>query len=106
LMAWASRQSTWAIGFLDEVWWSRLAGQRSPRPPGRTVLAEGRSRPQSAGLLWRALARGNPTGSSAGPDLAARCDGAPRKSHLDAVSGVVLYSLGPAGQDQLAADLG
>jgi hypothetical protein len=24
-MAWASRQSTWAIGFLDEVWWSRLA---------------------------------------------------------------------------------
>jgi hypothetical protein len=25
LIAWVSRQSTWAIGFLDEVWWSRFA---------------------------------------------------------------------------------
>ena len=24
-MAWASQQPAWAIGFLDEVWWSRLA---------------------------------------------------------------------------------
>ena len=24
-MAWASRQPNWAIGFLDEVWWSRFA---------------------------------------------------------------------------------
>jgi hypothetical protein len=24
-MAWASQQSSWAIGFLDEVWWSRFA---------------------------------------------------------------------------------
>lgn len=25
LIAWASQQSGWAIGFLDEVWWSRFA---------------------------------------------------------------------------------
>lgn len=25
LMAWASQQPTWAIGFADEVWWSRFA---------------------------------------------------------------------------------
>jgi hypothetical protein len=25
LMAWASTQPSWAIGFLDEVWWSRFA---------------------------------------------------------------------------------
>jgi transposase len=25
LIAWASQQPTWAIGFLDEVWWSRFA---------------------------------------------------------------------------------
>src|SRR5260370_26791454 len=25
LMAWASAQPNWAIGFLDEVWWSRFA---------------------------------------------------------------------------------
>jgi len=25
LMAWASTQPGWAIGFLDEVWWSRFA---------------------------------------------------------------------------------
>jgi transposase len=25
LMAWASQQPAWAIGFLDEVWWSRFA---------------------------------------------------------------------------------
>ena len=25
MIAWASQQSTWAIGFLDEVWWSRFA---------------------------------------------------------------------------------
>jgi hypothetical protein len=25
LLAWASRQDTWAIGFLDEVCWSRFA---------------------------------------------------------------------------------
>ena len=25
MVAWASRQPTWAIGFLDEVWWSRVA---------------------------------------------------------------------------------
>lgn len=24
-MAWASQQANWAIGFLDEVWWSRFA---------------------------------------------------------------------------------
>jgi hypothetical protein len=24
-MAWCSQQPTWAIGFLDEVWWSRFA---------------------------------------------------------------------------------
>jgi hypothetical protein len=24
-MAWASQQPTWAIGFADEVWWSRFA---------------------------------------------------------------------------------
>ena len=24
-MAWASLQADWAIGFLDEVWWSRFA---------------------------------------------------------------------------------
>ena len=24
-MAWASTQPSWAIGFLDEVWWSRFA---------------------------------------------------------------------------------
>src|ERR1700680_3140511 len=24
-MAWASQQPTWAIGFQDEVWWSRFA---------------------------------------------------------------------------------
>jgi len=24
-MAWASQQPGWAIGFLDEVWWSRFA---------------------------------------------------------------------------------
>ena len=25
LIAWASQQASWAIGFLDEVWWSRFA---------------------------------------------------------------------------------
>jgi len=25
LISWASQQSSWAIGFLDEVWWSRFA---------------------------------------------------------------------------------
>jgi len=25
LIAWASQQTAWAIGFLDEVWWSRFA---------------------------------------------------------------------------------
>jgi len=28
LIAWCSQQSSWAIGFLDEVWWSRFARPR------------------------------------------------------------------------------
>jgi hypothetical protein len=28
LIAWASQQADWAIGFLDEVWWSRFARPR------------------------------------------------------------------------------
>ncbi len=30
MIAWASQQATWAIGFLDEGWWSRFALPRLP----------------------------------------------------------------------------
>ena len=30
-MAWARKPPTWAIGFLDEVWWSRFALPQEPR---------------------------------------------------------------------------
>jgi hypothetical protein len=28
LIAWASQRADWALGFLDEVWWSRFASPR------------------------------------------------------------------------------
>ena len=48
LIAWASQQPTWAIGFQDEVWWSRFALPRmhawqrrgTSRAPGGTILAK------------------------------------------------------------------
>ena len=42
MIAWASQQPSWAIGFADEVWWSRFALPRahawqSPDHPVRLV---------------------------------------------------------------------
>src|SRR5215469_842771 len=87
LIAWASQQPTWAIGFGEEVWWSRFAlpaahaaHESGPaRPAGRTSLAQGRPRSQGAGLLWGALAGRHAPSPRSLPDVAALRHGTPRQ---------------------------
>jgi hypothetical protein len=63
-MAWASQQPTWAIGFQDEVWWSRFALPRmhawqDPEHPVRLVepsWKKGDPDPKALacyGVLWQ-----------------------------------------------------
>jgi hypothetical protein len=64
LIAWASQQAGWAIGFLDEVWWSRFALPRmhvwqNPEYPVRLVeqsWQKGDPDPKALacyGVLWQ-----------------------------------------------------
>jgi transposase len=64
LLAWASSQPTWAIGFLDEVWWSRFAlpaahAWQGPDQPVRLVEQHWRKEdpdPKALacyGVLWQ-----------------------------------------------------
>ena len=66
----AATHPTWALGFEDEVWWSRLAqpgptrlgGARPAAPAGRAGGREGRPGSEGAGVLWPA----GPLGERAG----------------------------------------
>jgi hypothetical protein len=64
LIAWASQHPDWATGFLDarvvesfcSASYACLAKPEAPRAPGGTILAKGRPRSQSPGLLWCVVA--------------------------------------------------
>src|SRR6266699_5687842 len=97
LIAWASQQPTWAIGFGDEVWWSRFAlphvhAWQSQDQPVRLVEQPWRKDdpdPKALacyGVLWQ--------------------HGPTRERHHHPVLGVVLPVPAQARQDPLALDLG
>lgn len=111
-MAWASRQPGWAMGFLDEVWWSRFALPRmhawqdedQPMHLVEQSWQKGDPDPKAfacSGVLWQQ----GPTCDPIRKELSLR-HGSSGECHHHPISGVVLHRVASPRQDGLAADLG
>jgi hypothetical protein len=114
LISWACQQSSWAIGFLDEVWWSRFAlphihAWQAKDQPVRLVeqpWKKGDPDPKA----FACYGVHGPQGSVADPIrkqmsllLDHRASG---QRHYHPVSGVVLQEAASTRQNLLAAHLG
>ena len=110
LIALAAAQPDWALGFADEVWWSRLA-QPAPAQPGRTE--------QPLRLVEQTVAKDDPDPKALACYglLAAPCrpgrkrsgcasSTAGRSARSPPVPGLVLPEAGGAGRAGVGADLG
>ena len=73
--------------------WKNCPGKRRPRS-------------QSAGLLWRPVARGAARLSATRSDTASFCDGASSQRHHHPIARLVLREVGNAKEALLVADLG
>src|SRR5215472_12401591 len=105
----ATCHPTWALGFEDEVWWSRLA---RPALHSWAVAAGGadgradRRGPEGPGLLWTVGALGPADRRVARKHLAALYQRAAGERPDDRLSGLVLRPAGGGGQGGVAAGVG